>query len=253
MHSWKLLGDLLPRELRLECERAGLKAVEKDSHNFVKLAKYILSNGYDPESFYFNTLYQADKSNPLLGMMNNGGAKNLAGVGASGLTAVPGVSSVLGSTMPPTSDEASKALFALFSKMSQDIQRLVSVMEVKEKVIGSGLGVGRSHHRSPSPDLPLEDSFESMSSSTSSFSVSSSGNSRSSDFWGRQYDKSLLIKDKICLAYQHGNCIYDDQAIRHENAYGQKVLHYCGLCWSDSPDNQCYYAAIDCPGPEHNL
>ena len=99
MHSWKLLGDLLPGELRLECERAGLKAVEKDSHNFVKLAKYILSNGFDPEMFYFNTLYQADKSNPLLGMMSNSGAKHPpAGVAASGLSAVPGVSSVFGSS-----------------------------------------------------------------------------------------------------------------------------------------------------------
>ena len=124
MHSWKLLGDLLPGELRLECERAGLKAVEKDSHNFVKLAKYILSNGYDPEMFYFNTLYQADKSNPLLGMMSNSGAKHPpAGVAASGLSAVPGVSSVFGSSLPPTSYDASKALFALFSKMSQDIQK----------------------------------------------------------------------------------------------------------------------------------
>ena len=45
MLNWKLLGDLSPRELKLECERAGLAASDKDSHNFIRLSKYIMSNG----------------------------------------------------------------------------------------------------------------------------------------------------------------------------------------------------------------
>ena len=39
--NWKLLGDLLPSELRLECERAGIAPSVNDSHNFIKLSKYI--------------------------------------------------------------------------------------------------------------------------------------------------------------------------------------------------------------------
>ena len=69
--NWKLLGDLMPSELRLECERAGISASEKDSHNFIKLSKYIMGNGYDPETFFFNTLYQVDKTSPLVGMTPN--------------------------------------------------------------------------------------------------------------------------------------------------------------------------------------
>ena len=68
MLNWKLLGDLLPSELKLECERAGIEVSPKGSHNMIKLSKYILSNGYDPETFFFNTHYQADKTHPLLGM-----------------------------------------------------------------------------------------------------------------------------------------------------------------------------------------
>ena len=253
MLCWKLLGDLLPNELRLECERAGLKVSEKESHNFVKLAKYILSNGYDPEDFFFNTYYQSDKSSPLVGMINDSQAKspNAGGTASRG----PSSTRLLGSSLPPSSDESSTALFGLFSKMSKDIEKLVSIMEVKKTATASGVGVDRSEQRSPSPDLPFWDSLESVTPSVSSVSSSeaSSGYSRSSDFFGRRYDKSMLIEDRICLAYQHGNCIYADQAIRHENAFGQNVLHYCGLCWTDSPDNQCYYPAAECPGPEHNL
>ena len=68
MWSWKLLGDLEPEELKFECERANLLSSDKVSHNCIKLSKYILSNGYDPETFYFNTHYKADKTNPLMGM-----------------------------------------------------------------------------------------------------------------------------------------------------------------------------------------
>ena len=68
MLHWKLLGDLLPSELRLECERAGITPSGKDSHDFIRLSKYVMSNGYDPETFFFNTIYQTDKTSPLLGM-----------------------------------------------------------------------------------------------------------------------------------------------------------------------------------------
>ena len=140
--------------------------------------------------------------------------------------------------------------------MAQDIQKLVSIMEVKQTVTASGVGVGRSNQRSPSPDLPFWDAFETVSSSSSSsgYTQSSltSGYSHSSDFFGRTYDKSLLIKDGICLAYQHGNCSFG-QTVKHKNKFGKSVLHVCGLCWTDSPFNQCHSPAVQCPGPEHNL
>ena len=263
MQSWKLLGDLQPQELRLECERAGLKPSQKESYNFIKMAKHILGNGYNPEDFYFNTMYKTDMSDPLFGMINGNGAKvSSAGVSASSPFTAPGCSpsdGALGSSTPPTSDGTSAALFGLFTKMSQDIQKLVSIMEVKETATASGVGVGRSKERSPSPDLPFWDAFETVSSSPSSSgysqSCSSSGYSYSSsgDFFGRSYDKSLLIKDGICLAYQHGNCSFGSQTAKHMNAFGRSVLHVCGLCWTDSPYNQCHDPAIQCPGPEHNL
>ena len=265
MLSWKLLGDLLPQELRLECERAGIKASQKDSHNFVKLAKYILSNGYDPENFYFNTIYKTDKSDPLFGMMNGNVSDSRAN---APLFTASGFSTSAGpvGTSPPSSDGTSAAMMGLFSKISQDIQKLVSIMEVKKTVTASGVGVDRSKQRPSPPDLPVWDSFETESSSSSNSGYSqsstssgysqfstSSGQSGSGEFFGRHYNKSLLIKDGICLAYQHGNCTYGGQTVKHENAFGKKVLHVCGLCWTDSPYNQCHSPAIQCPGPEHNL
>ena len=62
------MGDLEPEELKLECEQANLSSSDKVSHNCIKMSKYILSNGYDPETFYFNTHYKADKTSPLMGM-----------------------------------------------------------------------------------------------------------------------------------------------------------------------------------------
>jgi hypothetical protein len=76
MLNWKLLGDLLPSELKLECEKAGIAASSKDSHNLLKLSKYSMSNGKDPETFYFNTHYQADKTHPFLGMTTATGFGN---------------------------------------------------------------------------------------------------------------------------------------------------------------------------------
>ena len=264
MLSWKLLGDLLPGELRLECERAGVKASDKDSHNYVKLSKYILGNGYDPENFFFNTIYQTDKNNPLVGMVSGRVTNQLpsntrvtAPTVLSAARASPSTTSTQGdsgfergSSQPGVVlGNDSKSLFTLFTKMSQDIQKLVTIMEDKKCVTGSGLGVDRAGKGSPTPDLPSWDSFESDSSMSDTFSEDSS----SSDFWDRSYDRNLLIKDRICLAYQHGNCIYPDQGIKHENARGQNVLHYCGLCWTDSPENQCFFPGNECPGPDHNM
>ena len=73
MLNWKLLSDLLPSELKLECERAGIAVSPKESLSVIRLSKYIMSSGYDPESFYFNTHYQADKTHPLLGMTSAAG------------------------------------------------------------------------------------------------------------------------------------------------------------------------------------
>ena len=70
---WKLLGALLPAELKFECERAAIPPSNISSHNSVKLAKYIMTNGYDPETFYFNILYHADKTSNLMGMVANSG------------------------------------------------------------------------------------------------------------------------------------------------------------------------------------
>merc|ERR1712129_576179 len=166
MLSWKLLGDLLPQELRLECERAGIKASHKDAHNVVGLSKYILSNGYDPEEFYFNTIYKTDKSDPLFGMINGGPVKYPnCGAGTSSPFKASGFSTqnaAAGSSTTPPSDGSSAALFGLFTKMSQDIQKLVSIMEVKKTATASGVGVDRSEHRSSPPDLPVWDSFETV-------------------------------------------------------------------------------------------
>ena len=139
-------------------------------------------------------------------------------------------------------------------------------MDVKEKETAPGVGVNSCKQRLSPRDLPVWDPLEQVSSSSNSSgysksssssrysqSTSSSGYFRKNEFSGRHYNKSLLIKNDICLAYQHGNCIYGDQGIKHENAFGRNVLHFCGLCWTDSPDNQCYYPATECPGPEHNL
>ena len=115
MISWKLLGDLQPEELRLECERAGLAVSQKVSHNFVKLAKYILNNGYDPEEFYFNTIYKTHKSDPLVGMINRSHTKVFNdGVSSSPPFTTSGFSpstGAVGSSAPPPSDETLSALF----------------------------------------------------------------------------------------------------------------------------------------------
>ena len=109
MLNWKLLGDLSPRELKLECERAGLAASDKDSHNFIRLSKYIMSNGYDPATFFFNTHYQADKTNPLVGMTpsNNPRAEHLASLQAKVTSPKPSSASPTSTTNPASKDSSS--------------------------------------------------------------------------------------------------------------------------------------------------
>ena len=73
MKNWKLLGELSAEEVKLECERANLVVKQNSSQNLVRLSKYIMTTGYDPETFYFNTLYQGNKNAPLVGMAAPGG------------------------------------------------------------------------------------------------------------------------------------------------------------------------------------
>merc|ERR1712129_395795 len=139
MMNWKLLGDLLPNELRLECERAGIAPSVKESHNFIRLSKYIMSNGYDPETFFFNTIYQADKTNPLVGMTPGA-------VSPSSFQAAVPTKSLLQAKVPnpiridsPSKnsilhppDESMEKLLGLFTMMSENIKKLVTLMEEKQ-------------------------------------------------------------------------------------------------------------------------
>ena len=263
---WKLLGDLLPAELKLECERAAIPPSNKSSHNSVKLAKYIMTTGYDPETFYFNTLYQADKTSNLMGMVANSGSLSACQHSSSSranVTTGNAVNASAASTkipspplspLPLNSSAGEKQILAILTKMSSDVLKLVSLMEERKAgTAGSELGEDRSDDGSSLPTLPSWDCFESVSSAASSAN-SSSSSLRHKIPGGRRYDKNLLIQDKICLPYQHGTCPYTyDNKGKHTNGYGQEVLHCCGLCWTDSPENQCYYPATQCPGPDHNL
>ena len=158
MLNWKLLGDLLPSELKLECERAGIEVSPKGSHNVIKLSKYILSNGYDPESFYFNTHYQADKSHPLLGMTSavTGPAKmyndharvsSSAAVTTSTTSAArPIASAPLMHNNPGLSStsqtlRSDDKLLEMFERMSLGVEKMVALLEAKK---GDSLGVDRS-------------------------------------------------------------------------------------------------------------
>ena len=258
MLNWKLLGDLLPSELKLECERAEIEVSPKGSHNMIKLSKYILSNGYDPETFFFNTHYQADKTHPLLGMtsavtgpakMYNAHARvsSSAAVTTSTTSAArPIASAPLMHNNPGLSStsqtlRSDDKLLEMFERMSLGVEKMVALLEAKK---GDSLGVDRSSPNVPCWDSPESDcSFGSSErSSFTSSKYSSVGNSL-----GRRYDKSLLIKHRICLPFQHGNCP-DQYEDHHTNDYGQEVLHCCGLCWTDSPENQCYNPASECPG-----
>ena len=275
--NWKLLGDLMPSELRLECERAGISASEKDSHNFIKLSKYIMGNGYDPETFFFNTLYQADKTNPLVGMTPNKtsgpvrisspqekvtSAEVLASAPAKGSRPASSTTKPIQqetasrSTVFQPSDDNMKTLLELFSAMASDMKKMVSLLEVKKVKGDDSPPVDSDWDQDDSEDgfsLPYWSSNSSVDSDMSS-NVSSDVSSGYSCFNnGRRYDKSMLISSNICLPYQHGSCSYgEDFDGFHPSGHGKKVFHYCGLCWTDSPDNQCYEPAYRCPGPYHS-
>ena len=134
--NWKLLGVLLPSELRLKCERAGIAASDKDSHNCVRLSKYVMSNGYDPETFFFNTIYQTDKTSPLIGMTPGAAGRSSSQAKVASSTPLPTTSNPIrmdltakNSLLHP-SDESMKTLLDLFTTISVDIQKLVTLTEL---------------------------------------------------------------------------------------------------------------------------
>ena len=260
MLNWKLLSDLLPSELKLECERAGIAVSPKESLSVIRLSKYIMSSGYDPESFYFNTHYQADKTHPLLGMTSaagfhtshayNGHARVSPAAAATKLTSSPArptTSVPLPQREPGPSSRSDDVLLQMLERMSLSVEKMVTLMEAKKS--GAGLDGDRHEVESSCPDLPYWDSseFDGSFGSSEISSLTSSKYSSVSNSSDRKYNKSMLIRDGICLAFQHGNCP-DQYEDKHVNAYGQKLIHFCGLCWTDSPDNQCYNPANQCPG-----
>ena len=212
--NWKLLGDLLPSELRLECERAGIAASGKDSHNFIKLSKYIMGNGNDPETFFFNTLYQADKTNPLVGMTPNKISRpvNISSpqakvTSAEVLAAAPSKGSrpASSSTTNPIqqgtasrsaflqpSDDNMKTLLGLFSAMATDMKKMVSLLEEKKVKGNQGPPVGSGWEQDDSDDefsVPYWSSNSSVDSDMSSDMSSASGCSCFKG--GCRYDKSI--------------------------------------------------------------
>lgn len=266
MWNWKLLGDLDPNELKLECERANLVGSDKAFHNCIKLSKYILNNGYDPETFYFNTHYKADKTNPLVGMAvptgqlcaaRNAPSSRTNVTSAKVKTASCSVSNpVTANTTPQNSaDRMLDSILGLVQTLSSDVKQLLAIKEQdKPRCQGkpsSGLSEDSFEDGTSLPSLPFWDSLESVPSSRSSLGTSAySFGSRLTTH--RKYDKNLLISSSICIAFQHGTCPYGEEADSHVNRNGEKVIHYCGLCETDSPDNQCYSPAYKCPGPYFN-
>ena len=137
---WKLLCDLQPEEVKLECERANLVVSHQSSQNIIRLSKYIISTGYDPETFYFNTHYQGDKTTPLIGMA----ARNLkaAHCFSSSKTNVTPVNVVTSSVSTPVksniqqkTDESIALLLEQVTKMSADILKLKAHAEHQLNVI----------------------------------------------------------------------------------------------------------------------
>ena len=265
---WKLLADLLPGQLKLECKRASISPSDEASHNLVKISKYIMANGYDPETFYFNTLYESDSANNLMGMIPTEGKFNAGQAKPSSATPVrisAGVATT-SSLNPPVQPKHEDDLFILnqIKKMSSEIESLKLQMEEqrrpaqKKHFTGSGLERDRQEVLSSLSGLSSWDSFGSTSSessvSSSFFSEKHRARLESRLVSRRKYNKDLLIENNICLAFQHGTCSYEDDYVGyHPDGYGHLVLHFCGLCETDSPDNQCYYPANKCPGPGSSL
>ena len=267
MLHWKLLGDLLPSELRLECERAGISPSSKDSHNCIRLSKYVMSNGCDPETFFFNTIYQTDKTSPLIGMTPGAGgkassqAKIASAVPLATGTATPiQMDSAPRNSLLHPSDDHMKTLLNLFTTMSENIKKLVTLTEGRKQKdntipdtdsnMGSDGSLDGSDDRSEDGSSGTP-SWYSFGSNPSVYASDVAISNYSSFKHNRRYDKELLITDNICLAYQHGNCSFGENYQGfHESEHGSgDVFHCCGLCWTDSPDNQCYDPAYKCKGP----
>ena len=134
MKNWKLLGDLSAEEVMLECERANLVVVQNSSQNLVRLSKYVMTTGYDPETFFFNTLYQGIKNVPLVGMAAPGGnvQATRARISTMGAAPVPS-SSAQGSSstsnMKASSEESVEKIFSLFTTMAGDLHTLVTLAQ----------------------------------------------------------------------------------------------------------------------------
>ena len=261
---WKLLADLLPGQLKLECKRASISPSEEASHNLVRISKYIMANGYDPETFYFNTLYESDSANNLMGMIPTEG-KLGAGQAQLSSAAPFRMSAGVAATSPLQSKrEDEQYILSQIKKMSSDIDSLKLQMDEqrrpaqKKHFMGSGLERDRQDELSSLSGLSSRDSFGSSSSESSVgssfFSEKHRARLESRLVSRRKYNKDLLIENNICLAFQHGTCSYEDDYVGyHPDGYGHQVLHFCGLCETDSPDNQCYYPANKCPGPSQSL
>ena len=130
MKNWKLLGELSAEEVKLECERANLVVKQNSSQNLVRLSKYIMTTGYDPETFYFNTLYQGNKNAPLVGMAAPGGNVQ-AGFSSSRTRILPleAAPTPASSSTSAQLDESVEQILALLTTMAGDVQRLVTLTQ----------------------------------------------------------------------------------------------------------------------------
>ena len=146
---WKLLADLLPGQLKLECKRASISPSEEASHNLVKVSKYIMANGYDPETFYFNTLYESDSANNLMGMIPTEGKLGAGQAQLSSATPVR-MSAAVAATSPVNPPLHSKRedehyILSQIKNMSSEIDSLKLQMDEqrrpaqKKHFMGSGL------------------------------------------------------------------------------------------------------------------
>ena len=203
---WKLLADLLPGQLKLECKRASLSPSEEASHNLVKISKYIMANGYDPESFYFNTLYESDTANNLMGMIpTTSQALPSYTTSASSATSVRmsagvAITSPVNPTLQPKFEDEHFILNQI-KKMSSEIESLKQQMEEQRRPAqkkGSGLERDRQDELSSVSGLSSWYSFGSTSSESSVgssfFSEKHRAKLESRLVSRRKYNKDLLIR-----------------------------------------------------------
>ena len=148
------------------------------------------------------------------------------------------------------------SILGFVKQVASDVTQLLILKKQENQPITiphtqSGMSQDGFSDSSSLTSLPFWDSrsVPSLGSSLKGSSTYSMGSRLSTH---RKYDKNLLIGRSICLAYQHGTCPYGEQTDSHPNGQGGNVIHYCGLCETDSPDNQCYSPAYKCPGPFAN-